>query len=90
MCGSKRSAPCTPQSCEASGDLCPVGPPCGRDDKCVGALPLGKRAASDAAEVKERLGTFDGKIEQAEEQVRTIIQNTLSVCIIVVYCACSK
>ena len=71
VCGSTRSAPCTPQNCEASGDLCPVAPPCGRGDKCVGALPLGKRAVSDAAEVKDRVGSFNSKIEQAEEQVRT-------------------
>jgi len=74
VCGSTRSAPCTPQSCEASGgDLCPVGgaPPCGRGDTCVGALPLGKRAVQDAADVKDRVGSFNSKIEQAEEQVRT-------------------
>ncbi|KAJ3601988.1 hypothetical protein NHX12_029749 [Muraenolepis orangiensis] len=72
VCGSTRSAPCTPQSCEASGDLCPVGgvPPCGRGEKCVGALPLGKRAASDAAEVKSALGSLNDKIEQAEEQIK--------------------
>ncbi|KAG7279594.1 hypothetical protein CRUP_011687 [Coryphaenoides rupestris] len=72
VCGSTRSAPCTPQSCEASGgDLCPVGgaPPCGRGDKCVGALPLGKRAVQDAADVKDRIGSFNSKIEQAEEQL---------------------
>ena len=78
VCGSRRSAPCTPQSCKASGDLCPVAPPCGRGDKCVGALPLVKRSASDAAEVKDRVGSFNSKIEQAEEQVRTKIKiNTL-------------
>ncbi|XP_056441044.1 laminin subunit beta-3-like isoform X1 [Gadus chalcogrammus] len=69
VCGSTRSAPCTPQNCKASGDLCPVAPPCGRGDKCVGALPLGKRAVSDAAEVKDRVGSFNSKIEQAEEQL---------------------
>lgn len=72
MCGSTRSAPCTPQRCEASDDLCPVGgvPPCGHVEKCVGALPLGKRAVLDAAEVKDRVGSFNSKIEQAEEQVK--------------------
>ncbi|KAK0139233.1 Laminin subunit beta-3 [Merluccius polli] len=71
VCGSTRSAPCTPQSCEAHGDLCPVGgvPPCGRGDKCVGALPLGKRAVSDATEVKDRVGSLTNKIEQAEEKL---------------------
>ncbi|CAL8340721.1 unnamed protein product [Lota lota] len=71
VCGSTRSAPCTPQSCEASGDLCPVEgvPPCGRGERCVGALPLGKRAVKDAAEVKDRVGSLNSKIEQAEEQL---------------------
>uniref|UniRef100_A0A674E3Z8 Laminin subunit beta-3-like n=1 Tax=Salmo trutta TaxID=8032 RepID=A0A674E3Z8_SALTR len=69
VCGSVRSAPCTPAQCD--GELCPAegAPPCGRGESCVGALPLGTRAVRDAEEVKDRLQQLNGKITQAAAQV---------------------
>lgn len=70
VCGSKRSAPCTPLQCE--GQLCPAegAPPCDRGEICVGALPLGTKAVGDAKEVKERLQQLNDKISQAERKIQ--------------------
>ncbi|KAA8593691.1 hypothetical protein FQN60_009807 [Etheostoma spectabile] len=71
VCGSVRSEPCTPLQCEG-GALCPPDgtPPCAKGEKCVGALPLSKRADADAKDVKERLDKLTGKITEATEKVR--------------------
>ncbi|KAM3877796.1 laminin subunit beta-3 [Diretmus argenteus] len=71
VCGSVRSAPCTPLQCEG-GELCPAegAPPCVRGEKCIGALPLSNRAVDDAKEVKDRLERFSGKITKAAEQLQ--------------------
>ncbi|CAB1315349.1 unnamed protein product [Coregonus sp. 'balchen'] len=70
VCGSVRFAPCTPAQCD--GELCPAegAPPCGRGERCVGALPLGTRAVSDAEEVKDRLKQLNGKITQAAARIQ--------------------
>ncbi|XP_036804074.1 laminin subunit beta-3 isoform X1 [Oncorhynchus mykiss] len=70
VCGSVRSAPCTPAQCD--GELCPAegAPPCGRGESCVGVLPLGNRAVRDAEEVKDRLQQLNGKITQAAAQIQ--------------------
>ncbi|KAM9522760.1 laminin subunit beta-3 isoform 1-T2 [Salvelinus alpinus] len=70
VCGSMRFAPCTPAQCD--GELCPAEgtPPCGRGERCVGALPLGTRAVNDAEEVKDRLKQLNGKITQAAAQIQ--------------------
>uniref|UniRef100_A0A4W5MRY1 Laminin EGF-like domain-containing protein n=1 Tax=Hucho hucho TaxID=62062 RepID=A0A4W5MRY1_9TELE len=70
VCGSVRFAPCTPAQCD--GELCPAegAPPCGRGERCEGALPLGTRAVSDTEEVKDRLKQLNGKITQAAAQIQ--------------------
>ncbi|XP_062309966.1 laminin subunit beta-3-like [Osmerus eperlanus] len=70
VCGGDRSAPCTPLQCV--GQLCPAegAPPCGRGETCVGALPLGTRAVSDAEEVKKRLQQLSRKITQTEAKIQ--------------------
>ncbi|XP_078105448.1 laminin subunit beta-3 [Sander vitreus] len=71
VCGSVRSEPCTPLQCEG-GELCPPDgtPPCAKGEKCVGALPLSKRADADAKDVKERLDKLTGKITEAVEKLQ--------------------
>ncbi|KAF1392228.1 hypothetical protein PFLUV_G00050580 [Perca fluviatilis] len=71
VCGSVRSEPCTPLQCEG-GELCPPDgtPPCAKGKKCVGALPLSKRADTDAKDVKERLDKLTGKITEAAEKLQ--------------------
>lgn len=71
VCGSVRSKPCTPLQCEGS-DLCPPegSPPCKKGEKCVGALPLAKRANADAGDVKDRLDKLTAKITDAAEKLQ--------------------
>ncbi|XP_049426216.1 laminin subunit beta-3 isoform X1 [Epinephelus fuscoguttatus] len=71
VCGSVRSKPCTPLQCEG-GDLCPPPgtPPCKKGEKCVGALPLSKRADADVKDVKDRLDSLAGKITEAAEKLQ--------------------
>ncbi|KAM6979742.1 laminin subunit beta-3 [Aplochiton taeniatus] len=77
VCGSMRTAPCTPSQC-LGGDLCPAegAPPCGRGQSCVGALPRGDRALMDAEEVKGRLEDVNGKITQAAEKIQVTQDKT--------------
>ncbi|KAM4597673.1 laminin subunit beta-3-like [Polymixia lowei] len=77
VCGSVRTAPCTPLRCQG-GELCPAegAPPCGRGENCVGALPLGKRAVDDTMEVKDRVEKLSGKITQAAEQLQETQETT--------------
>lgn len=72
VCGSVRSEPCTPLQCEG-GDLCPPAgtPLCKKDQTCVGALPLSKRADADVKNVKDQLGRLTKKITEAAEKVHT-------------------
>nr|XP_020504058.1 laminin subunit beta-3 [Labrus bergylta] len=71
VCGSVRTEPCTPLKCEG-GDLCPPegSPPCKKGEKCVGALPLGKKADVDAEDVKDKLDKLTGKITDAAEKLQ--------------------
>lgn len=71
VCGSVRSEPCTPLQCEG-GELCPPEgtPPCKKGEKCVGALPLSKRADTDAKDVKDRLEKLTEKITEATEKLQ--------------------
>ncbi|XP_068172134.1 laminin subunit beta-3-like [Antennarius striatus] len=71
VCGSGRSEPCTPLQCEG-GKLCPPEgtPPCKAGQRCVGALPLGKKADSDAKNVKDRLAKLSRKITEAAEKLQ--------------------
>ncbi|XP_071350563.1 laminin subunit beta-3 [Trachinotus anak] len=71
VCGSVRSEPCTPLQCEG-GDLCPTEgtPTCEKGAKCVGALPLGKRADADSKDVKDRLNKLSEKITEATEKLQ--------------------
>ncbi|KAI9520119.1 hypothetical protein NQZ68_021838 [Dissostichus eleginoides] len=77
VCGSVRSEPCTPLKCEGE-DLCPPEgtPPCKKGEKCVGALPLSKRADADVKDVKERLDRLSGKITDAAEKLQDAQENT--------------
>ncbi|KAM7402795.1 hypothetical protein PAMP_018006 [Pampus punctatissimus] len=77
VCGSVRSEPCTPLQCEG-GDLCPPEgtPPCEKEEKCVGALPLSKRANADAEDVKDRLDKLTGKITDAAEKLQKTQETT--------------
>lgn len=72
VCGSVRSEPCTPLQCEG-GDLCPPDgtATCEKGEKCVGALPLSKRANTDAKDVKDHLEKLSEKITEAAEKVHT-------------------
>ncbi|KAF7659927.1 hypothetical protein LDENG_00291050 [Lucifuga dentata] len=76
VCGSLRLAPCTPLQCD--GDICPPKgvPPCGRGEKCVGALPLSKRADMDAKDVKDRLDKLTTKITEATEKLQQTQETT--------------
>ncbi|KAJ7999470.1 hypothetical protein DPEC_G00194760 [Dallia pectoralis] len=68
VCGSTRWDSCTPANCD--GDLCPPeAQPCGRREDCVGALPLGTLAVTDAEEVKDRLQKLNDTIKQATSQI---------------------
>ncbi|KAM7006218.1 laminin subunit beta-3 [Tautogolabrus adspersus] len=71
VCGSVRTEPCTPLKCEG-GDLCPPEgtPPCKKGEKCVGALPLGKKADVDAKDVEDKLNNLTGKITDAAEKLQ--------------------
>lgn len=71
VCGSVRTEPCTPLKCEG-GDLCPPKgtPPCKKGEKCVGALPLSKKADADAKDVKDRLDELTDKITEATEKLQ--------------------
>lgn len=77
VCGSVRTEPCTPLQCEG-GDLCPPEgtPPCKKGEKCVGALPLSKRADADAKDVKDRLDKLTGKITEAAEKLQETQEKT--------------
>lgn len=77
VCGSLRSEPCTPLQCDG-GDLCPPegAPPCQKGKKCVGALPLSKRATADAQGVKERLDRLTQKITEAAEMLQDTQEKT--------------
>lgn len=70
VCGSVLSEPCTPLRCDAD-QLCPpeATPPCEQGQKCVGALPLAKKADSDAKGVKDRLDKLTKKITDTAEKV---------------------
>lgn len=74
VCGSRLAEPCTPLRCDAE-QLCPPGgtPPCQQGQKCVGALPLGKKADSDAAGVKDRLDRLTKKITDTVEKVAALV-----------------
>ncbi|XP_041639708.1 laminin subunit beta-3-like isoform X2 [Cheilinus undulatus] len=71
VCGSVRTEPCTPLKCEGD-DLCPPEetPPCKKGEKCVGALPLGKKADADAEEVKDKVDDLTGKITDTAEKLQ--------------------
>ncbi|CAN9512145.1 unnamed protein product [Ophioblennius macclurei] len=71
VCGSVRSKPCTPLQCDGS-DLCPPegSSPCKKGEKCVGALPLGKKANNDAKDVKDSLDRLIGKITDTAEKLQ--------------------
>ncbi|CAJ1051838.1 LOW QUALITY PROTEIN: laminin subunit beta-3-like [Xyrichtys novacula] len=71
VCGSTRTEPCTPQKCDGA-DLCPPEgtPPCKKGEKCVGALPLGKKADTDANDVKDKVNKLTEKITDAAEKLQ--------------------
>uniref|UniRef100_A0A672F831 Laminin, beta 3 n=1 Tax=Salarias fasciatus TaxID=181472 RepID=A0A672F831_SALFA len=77
VCGSTRSKPCTPLLCDGA-DLCPPdgSPPCNKGEKCVGALPLSKRANADAKDVKDRLDKLTGKITDTAEKLQKTQEKT--------------
>lgn len=77
VCDSARVEPCTPLQCEG-GDVCPPGgtPLCKKGQKCVGALPLSKRAEADAKDVKDRLDKLTGKITEATEKLQETQETT--------------
>ncbi|XP_074523144.1 laminin subunit beta-3 isoform X2 [Halichoeres trimaculatus] len=77
VCGSTRTEPCTPLKCEGE-DLCPPegAPPCKKGEKCVGALPLGKKADADADNVKDKLDTLTEKITDATEKLQDAQEKT--------------
>lgn len=76
VCGSVRSEPCTPLQCD--GELCPPEgtPPCKKGEKCVGALPLSKRADADVKDVKDRLDKLTRKITEAAEKLQETQETT--------------
>lgn len=71
VCGSVHSKSCTPLQCEI-GDLCTPGgdAPCEKGGKCVGALPLSKKADADANDVREGLNKLSGRITDAAEKLQ--------------------
>uniref|UniRef100_A0A7N6AMJ6 Laminin, beta 3 n=1 Tax=Anabas testudineus TaxID=64144 RepID=A0A7N6AMJ6_ANATE len=75
VCGSIRSEPCTPLQCEG-GDLCPPEgtPACKKGEKCVGALPLSKRAVADTQDLQETQETTSQVRKTAEELSNKIRQ----------------
>lgn len=77
VCGSVLSEPCTPLRCDAD-QLCPPEgtPPCQQGQKCVGALPLAKKAESDANDVKDRLDKLTKKITDTAEKLQETQETT--------------
>ncbi|KAM4740269.1 laminin subunit beta-3 [Anableps anableps] len=77
VCGSVRSEPCTPLQC-VGGALCPPegSPVCQNGTKCVGALPLSKRADADVMDVKDRLSKLSLKITEATEMLQNTQEKT--------------
>ncbi|XP_036007193.1 laminin subunit beta-3 [Fundulus heteroclitus] len=73
VCVSVQSEPCTPLQCVTNA-LCPpeASPACKNGTKCVGSLPLSKRADTDVMDVKDRLSKLAVKITEATE----MLQNT--------------
>ncbi|XP_061688490.1 laminin subunit beta-3-like [Syngnathoides biaculeatus] len=71
VCGSVRSKPCTPLTCE-DVDLCPPEGSlrCERGSTCVGALPIGKMANSNVKDVKDRLEYLSNNITEAAEKLQ--------------------
>ncbi|XP_060925892.1 laminin subunit beta-3 [Limanda limanda] len=71
VCGSVRTEPCTPLLCEG-GDLCPPSgtPVCVKGKKCVGALPLSKRAKADSKDVKDQLEKLSVNVTDATEKLQ--------------------
>uniref|UniRef100_A0A3B4BK63 Uncharacterized protein n=1 Tax=Pygocentrus nattereri TaxID=42514 RepID=A0A3B4BK63_PYGNA len=70
VCGSNRTAPCTPAECK--GELCPAGavPPCGQSELCTGALPQAVRATQDADEVKTKLQQLNDNITKTYTEIQ--------------------
>ncbi|KAM9859183.1 laminin subunit beta-3 [Aulostomus maculatus] len=77
VCGSVRSEPCTPLQCRGD-NLCPPEgtPPCEKGAKCVGALPLSKRADADAKDVKDGVDKLSNKITEATEKLQDAQEKT--------------
>ncbi|AWP03505.1 putative laminin subunit beta-3 [Scophthalmus maximus] len=77
VCGSVRTEPCTPLRCDG-GALCPPEgtPTCEKGKKCVGALPLSKRAKADSKDVKDRLDKLSAKVTEAAEKLQETQDST--------------
>ncbi|GLD65973.1 laminin subunit beta-3 [Lates japonicus] len=75
VCGSTRTEPCTPLSCEGE-ELCPPERTCEKGEKCVGALPLSKKATADSKDVKDRLDKLSMKITEATEKLQETQETT--------------
>uniref|UniRef100_A0A4W6BUC7 Laminin, beta 3 n=1 Tax=Lates calcarifer TaxID=8187 RepID=A0A4W6BUC7_LATCA len=73
VCGSTRTEPCTPLSCEGE-ELCPPERTCEKGENCVGALPLSKKANADSKDVKDRLDKLSMKITELQETQETTNQ----------------
>ncbi|KAK7880274.1 hypothetical protein WMY93_030641 [Mugilogobius chulae] len=69
VCGKVLSAPCTPLQC-VKEDLCADVPPCEPGQSCVGALPLGNKAADDADKVQDKLDDLSKKISDAAKKLQ--------------------
>ncbi|MEQ2175339.1 hypothetical protein GOODEAATRI_017050 [Goodea atripinnis] len=76
VCGSVRSEPCTPRQCVGDSLCPPEGPACKNVTKCVGALPLSKRANDDVIDVKDRLSKLSVKITEATEMLQNTQETT--------------
>lgn len=71
VCGKANPEPCTPLKCEGEEYCAPDRPPtCEPGKPCVGALPLGKKAADDAEGVQEKLDVLAKKIADATEKLQ--------------------
>lgn len=77
VCGKAHREPCTPLQCEGE-EFCATDrqPPCEPGKPCVGALPVGNKAADDAEKVQDKLDVLSKKISDAAKKLQKTQETT--------------
>ncbi|CAL9704999.1 unnamed protein product [Knipowitschia caucasica] len=77
VCGKVLSEACTPLQCSTEELCAPDGqPPCESGKPCLGALPLGNKAAADAGQVQDKLDVLSKKISDAAKKLQKTQETT--------------